>query len=156
MAEFTAQVRETFDFHRLVFRIGELSSMTDVSARQLRYWEKKGLITSREREDGQQARVYSFKTFIKVSMMKYFLDAGYTLNGAAKQAQAREERVKYIHKFISTGMKGFAEIDGQMALNLGRFDDEQTLMAILPDEGEVHYKLLPNAEAQRVTAEIDL
>jgi len=154
MAEFTAQVREAFDFHRLVFRIGELSSMTDVSARQLRYWEKKGLITSREREDGQQARVYTFKTFIKVSMMKYFLDAGYTLNGAAKQAQAREKRVKYIHKFISTGMKGFAEIDGQMALNLGRFDDEQTLMAILPDEGEVHYKLLPNAEAQRVMAEI--
>ena len=87
MAEFTDQIRQTFDFHRLVFRIGELSSMTGVSARQLRYWEKKELIASREREDGQQARVYTFKTFIKVSMMKYFLDAGYTLAGAAKQAR---------------------------------------------------------------------
>ncbi|NLR08811.1 MULTISPECIES: MerR family transcriptional regulator [Lactobacillaceae] len=156
MAVFSEQIREAFDFHRLVFRIGELSTMTDVSARQLRYWEKKGLITSRERDDGQQARVYTFKTFIKVSIMKYFLDSGYTLAGAAKQAQAREDRVKDIHKFISTGMKGFAQIDGQMALNLGRFDDERTLMAVLPDEGDVQYKLLPNAEAQRLTAEIDM
>ncbi|MCT4486720.1 MerR family transcriptional regulator [Levilactobacillus parabrevis] len=151
MAEFTDQIRQTFDFHRLVFRIGELSSMTGVSARQLRYWEKKELIVSREREDGQQARVYTFKTFIKVSMMKYFLDAGYTLAGAAKQAQAREENVKHIHRFVSTGMKGFAMIDSQMAINLGAFDDTQTLMALLPDDGPIHYKLLPNDEAQRLT-----
>lgn len=156
MAEFTDQVREAFDFHRLVFRIGELSSMTGVSARQLRYWEKKELIASRDREDGQQARVYTFKTFIKVSMMKYFLDAGYTLDGASKQAQAREDNVKYIHRFISTGMQGFAKVDDEMAINLGAFDDSQTLMALLPEDGPVHYKLLPNAEAQRLTDEIQL
>ncbi|MCF7522313.1 MerR family DNA-binding transcriptional regulator [Levilactobacillus brevis] len=42
MAEFTNEMRKFFDIQRLVFRIGELSAMTDVSARQLRYWEKKG------------------------------------------------------------------------------------------------------------------
>lgn len=153
MAEFTKQVRETFDFHRLVFRIGELGTMTGVSARQLRYWEKKGFITSQERTDGQQARVYTFKTFIKVSMMKHFLDMGFTLTAAEQQATAREQRVKYIHRFISTGMQGLANLDGQMALNLGAFDEHQTLMALVPDDGPVTYRLLPNAEAQRLTDE---
>lgn len=151
MAQFSNEARHFFDVQRLVFRIGELASMTDVSARQLRYWEKKGLIASQERADGQQARVYTFKTFVRVSMIKYFIDEGFTLEGANKQARKRQDRMKSIHQFVATGLKGFANIDGQLALNLGAFDAEQTLMAIVPDEGEIQYQLLPNAEAQRLT-----
>lgn len=154
MAQFTDEMRNVFDVHRLVFRIGELSSMTGVSARQLRYWEKKDFIESREREDGQQARVYTFKTFVKVSMMKYFIDSGYTLSAAASQAEERQANVKILHRFIRSGMQGFAEVDGQMALNLGPFDAEQTLMALVPEEGDVTYRLLPNDEAQRVTRQL--
>lgn len=152
MAEFTDELRHVFDVHRLVFRIGELASMTGVSPRQLRYWEKKGFIKSRERE-GEQARVYSFGTFVKVSMIKYFLDSGYTLAAAVQKAAARNSRAKVLHRFISTGLQGFAEVDGQLAINLGPFDDQQTLMAILPDDGAVTYRLLPNQEAQRLTRE---
>ncbi|MDT6981174.1 MerR family transcriptional regulator [Levilactobacillus zymae] len=152
MAEFTDELRHVFDVHRLIFRIGELASMTGVSPRQLRYWEKKGFIKSRERE-GEQARVYSFGTFVKVSMIKYFLDSGYTLAAAVQKAAARNSRAKVLHRFISTGLQGFAEVDGQLAINLGPFDDQQTLMAILPDDGAVTYRLLPNQEAQRLTRE---
>lgn len=152
VAEFTDELRHVFDVHRLVFRIGELASMTGVSPRQLRYWEKKGFIKSRERE-GEQARVYSFGTFVKVSMIKYFLDSGYTLAAAVQKAAARNSRAKVLHRFISTGLQGFAEVDGQLAINLGPFDDQQTLMAILPDDGAVTYRLLPNQEAQRLTRE---
>lgn len=152
MAEFTDELRHVFDVHRLVFRIGELASMTGVSPRQLRYWEKKGFIKSRERE-GEQARVYSFGMFVKVSMIKYFLDSGYTLAAAVQKAAARNSRAKVLHRFISTGLQGFAEVDGQLAINLGPFDDQQTLMAILPDDGAVTYRLLPNQEAQRLTRE---
>ncbi|KRK91664.1 transcriptional regulator [Levilactobacillus koreensis JCM 16448] len=152
LAQFTNEMRQFFDVQRLVFRIGELSSMTGVSARQLRYWEKKNLITSQEREDGQQARVYTFKTFIGVSMIKYFMDEGYTLAAAAKQAQSRKDRIAYIHRFIKTGLKGFAKIDGKMAINLGAFDEQQTLMALMPeDDGPVTYRLVPNDEAHRMT-----
>ncbi|MFC0378170.1 MerR family transcriptional regulator [Levilactobacillus acidifarinae] len=150
MAEFTDEMRRVFDVHRLVFRIGELASMTGVSPRQLRYWEKKGLIKSRERE-GEQARVYSFGTFVKVSMIKYFLDSGYTLAAAGQKAAARNSRAKVLHRFISTGLQGFAEIDGQMAINLGPFDDHQTLMALLPEDKSVAYRLVPNAQAQKLT-----
>lgn len=153
MAKFTEEVREFFDIRRLVFRIGELAAMTDVSARQLRYWEKKGLIASEEREDGQQARVYTFKTFVRVSMIKYYLDNGYTLAAAGKLAAERQDRVQYIHRFITRGMRGMAQVDGQMAINLGPFDETQTLMALIPeaDTDAVRYKLLSNEEAQRVT-----
>lgn len=154
MAQFTNEIREIFDFHRLVFRIGELSSMTGVSARQLRYWEQKGLINSQERSDGKQARVYTFKTFVLVSMMKYFLDTGYTLVAAAQQAKQRQENAKVMHRFITRGMRGFARIDNQLAINLGSFDDQQKLFALLPDDGSITYRLLPNAEAKRVTQDV--
>ncbi|MGY5340248.1 MerR family transcriptional regulator [Levilactobacillus spicheri] len=154
MAQFTDEMRKVFDVHRLVFRIGELASMTGASPRQLRYWEKKGLISSREREDGQQARVYTFKTFVMVSMIKYFMDSGYTLTAATQQAQQREDNVRLLHRFISREMQGFAEVDGQIALNLGSFDAQQTLMAVLPDDGGVDYRLVSNAEASRLTREL--
>ncbi|WP_204122132.1 MULTISPECIES: MerR family transcriptional regulator [Levilactobacillus] len=152
MAQFTNEARHFFDVRRLVFRIGELASMTDVSARQLRYWEKKELISSQERTDGQQARVYTFKTFIQVSLIKYFMDEGFTLAAAAQKAAARQNRMAYIHHFISSGLQGFAKVDDQLAINLGAFDAEQTLMALVPDgDGPITYKLLPNAEAQQMT-----
>jgi len=46
-----------------------------------------------------------------------------------------------------------ALVDGQMAINLGPFDETQTLMALIPeaDTDAVRYKLLSNEEAQRVT-----
>ena len=153
MAQFTNEMRQVFDVHRLVFRIGELASMTGVSPRQLRYWEKKELIHARKR-DGEQARVYSFGTFVKVSMIKFFLDSGYTLTAAGEKAQARGSRAKVLHRFIATGLRGFAEIEGQMAINLGPFDAQRTLMAVLPEDGSVSYRLLPNAQAQKLTQEV--
>ena len=63
----------------------------DIS-RALRYWEKKGLIASQAREDGQQARVYTFKAFVQVSMIKYFLDeGGKRPRGGAPVGKAAEE-----------------------------------------------------------------
>jgi len=43
-----------------------------------------------------------------------------------------------------------------MAVNLGAFDAEQTLMALIPDaaDGVVTYRLLSNAEAHRVTRDL--
>lgn len=150
MAQFSDEMRHVFDVHRLVFRIGELASMTQVSPRQLRYWEKKQLIKSRERE-GEQARVYTFGTFVQVSMIKYYLDNGYTLTAAAAKAQERDSRAKLLRRFIFKGLRGFAEMDGQVAINMGAFDDQQTLMALVPEEGTVTYRLVPNAEARRLT-----
>lgn len=152
MAEFSDELRQVFDVKRLVFRIGEIASMTGVSARQLRYWEQKGLIQSQERPDEKQARVYTFKTFIQVSMIKYFMDEGLTLAAAAKRAGDRQTRAQQIHRFVTRGLQGLLQIDGEMALNLGAFDAEQTLLAILPDEGGVHYRLLPNAEVRHLMA----
>jgi len=152
MAEFSDELRQVFDVKRLVFRIGEIASMTGVSARQLRYWEQKGLIQSQDRPDEKQARVYTFKTFIQVSIIKYFLDEGLTLAAAAKRATERRARAEQIHRFVDRGFQGMLQIAGDMALTLGAFDANQTLLALLPADGGVHYRLLPNAEVRRLMA----
>ena len=83
---------------------------------------------------------------------KRSLDEGLTLAAAAKRAGDRQTRAQQIHRFITRGLQGLLQIDGEMALNLGAFDAEQTLLAILPDEGGVHYRLLPNAEVRHLMA----
>ena len=51
-----------FDFLRkLVVGIGEVSQITGIPTRQIRYWEEKGIISSLTEEEGKWVRQYRWK-----------------------------------------------------------------------------------------------
>ena len=78
-----------FDFlNRLVVGIGEVSAITGVPTRQLRYWEDKGIIRSLTEEEGKNRR-YDYPNIKKVLLVKEMLDEGYTLDAAADKVQKR-------------------------------------------------------------------
>ncbi|PWG00070.1 MerR family transcriptional regulator [Levilactobacillus bambusae] len=133
---------------RFMFRIGELSQMTGVSARQLRYWEKKGYIQSEAREDGQRARVYSFKSFVKVSLIKEFLDQGFTLPAAVDKMTEQGKRMSELHQLYHNAYHGLGFYEDQLWVNMGYFDDEKTkiLLAHVGDDDDVHYRVMPEEE----------
>ena len=113
-------------FDNLQFRIGELARMTNVSTRQLRYWEKQGYVTSIERDDCQETRLYGFRAYIKVSIIKQHLDDGESLHEAVLSANDQLE--KYEDEFV---------------VNLGFFDEDETqLLYASIDGGKVKYKLV--------------
>ncbi|WP_225430421.1 MerR family transcriptional regulator [Levilactobacillus brevis] len=74
----------------LVLGIGDVAAATGVSQSQLRYWERKGYIQSQAVNDGGN-RKFTYKTLIQVQQIKFFLDDGYTLVGAVKQAKRRRD-----------------------------------------------------------------
>lgn len=83
---------------RLIIGIGEVSDITGVSARQLRYWEGKNLITS-VNPDSKTSRKYDYDNIEKIILIKDFLDQGFTLEAAA---QRLEERIQRLNKAIIT------------------------------------------------------
>ncbi len=77
---------------RIVVGIGEASEITGVSARQIRYWESKGIISS-SGPGGGANRKYDYPTIEKIVLIKDFLDQGFTLEAAARRLEERIQRL---------------------------------------------------------------
>lgn len=107
----------------LIFGIGDVAAATGVSQSQIRYWESKGYIRS-EVVNGSKNRKFSYKTVIKVEQIKSFLDNGYTLVGAAKQAKRRDDYFDTLRSFFENRFEGMTVTDGQAEIDMGPFDPE--------------------------------
>ncbi len=86
-----------FDFeflNKLVVGIGEVSEITGIPTRQIRYWEDKEIIESLS-ENGKNRR-YNYKNIKKMLLVKELLDEGYTLDASAKKVSDRMELIESI------------------------------------------------------------
>ncbi|WP_220471225.1 MerR family transcriptional regulator [Cohnella cholangitidis] len=77
---------------KLVVGIGEVSEITGVPTRQLRYWEDKGIIQSVKEAEGT-TRKYDYLSVKKILLVKELMDDGYTLDAAAKKVETRMKNV---------------------------------------------------------------
>lgn len=86
----------SFDFEfleKLIVGIGEVSQITGIPTRQIRYWEDKGIITSLTEEEGKNRR-YDYKNIKRMLLIKELLDEGYTLDAATKKLKNRMEMIE--------------------------------------------------------------
>ena len=75
---------KSFDFEfleKLIVGIGEVSKITNIPTRQLRYWEEKNIIESSTEEEWKN-RCYNYKNIKKILLIKELIDDGYSLDGA--------------------------------------------------------------------------
>jgi len=78
-----------FDFlDKVIVGIGEVSQITSIPTRQIRYWEDKGIIVSLTEEEGKNRR-YDYKNIKKMLLIKELLDEGYSLDGAFNKIEKR-------------------------------------------------------------------
>lgn len=78
-----------FDFLRkLVVGIGEVSQITNIPTRQIRYWEEKGIISSLTEKEGKNRR-YDYLNIKKILLIKELLDEGYTLDASVEKVKKR-------------------------------------------------------------------
>lgn len=83
-----------FDFlEKLVVGIGEVSQITGIPTRQIRYWEDKGIVISQTEEEGKNRR-YDYKNIKKMLLIKELLDEGYTLDASADKIKKRMELIE--------------------------------------------------------------
>jgi DNA-binding transcriptional MerR regulator len=83
------QILDDSDFLcKLIVGIGEVSHITNIPVRQIRYWEDKGIIKSLTEEEGKNRR-YDYVNIKKLLLIKLYLDEGYTLEAASQKVQAK-------------------------------------------------------------------
>ncbi|MFC5470967.1 MerR family transcriptional regulator [Cohnella suwonensis] len=80
---------------KLVVGIGEVSDITGVPLRQIRYWEEKGIIHSSKEGEGT-TRKYDYLNIKKIVLVKELMDDGYTLDAAAKKVEERMRNVNEV------------------------------------------------------------
>ena len=96
MSEVEGNKDLSFDFDfldKLVVGIGEVSQITGILPRQIRYWEEKGIIVSLTEEEGKNRR-YNYENIKKMLLIKELLDEGYTLDASAEKVKKRMKMIE--------------------------------------------------------------
>jgi DNA-binding transcriptional MerR regulator len=78
--------------------ITEVSDMTGISVRQLRYWEEKKIITSVN--PNSSTRQFTLADIKKVILIKELIDDGYTLDGATAKIEQRMANINSLMDLI--------------------------------------------------------
>ncbi|MDN6733228.1 MAG: MerR family transcriptional regulator, partial [Tetragenococcus koreensis] len=73
---------------RLVVGIGEVSRITGIPTRKIRYWEEKGAIQSENEQEGATRR-YDYLNVKKMLLIQEMLDEGFTLDSAIEKVEKR-------------------------------------------------------------------
>ncbi|MFC6169441.1 MerR family transcriptional regulator [Loigolactobacillus jiayinensis] len=131
------------DIDRLIFGISQISQMTAISPRQLRYWEKRGYISSLPEKEGA-SRQYNLKMTIRIIGIKQFLDEGYTLATAVQKVADFAQRNGLMRQFITQRFEGTTELAGEMALDFGDLADGQRIYGVV-HEGRAEFKIQAKA-----------
>jgi len=78
---------------KLLVTIGDVSDVTQIPQRKLRYWEDKGIISSSGNKDGG-TRKFNYVNIKKIILIKELLDEGYTLDASVKKIQERIKKLE--------------------------------------------------------------
>jgi len=77
---------------KLIVGIGEVSEITDIPQRQIRYWEAKGYIASVKGKT--TTRRFDYMTIKKMLLIKELLEEGFTLESAVRKVENRLRMVE--------------------------------------------------------------
>lgn len=85
---------------KLIVGIGEVSEITEIPQRQIRYWESKGYISSVKSKT--TTRRYNYQMIKKMLLIKELLEEGFTLESAVKKVAKRYAMVENAFKKLKT------------------------------------------------------
>ena len=89
---------------KLLVGIGEVSAITGIPQRQIRYWEAKDIITSVS-GSGSNTRRYDYMQIKKMLLIKEMLDEGFTLDAAARKVTDRMKTFNEIFNKLKKSVK---------------------------------------------------
>lgn len=84
---------------KVIIGIGEVSEITGIPIRKLRYWESKGIIKTIDNDTG--TRQFSLYEVKKALLILELIEDGYTLDGAAAKVENRLSRIKNLLDMLS-------------------------------------------------------
>lgn len=85
---------------KLVVSIGDVSEITGVPTRKIRYWEEKGIIKSEKEGEGTTRR-YNYLNIKKILLVQELIEEGFTLDAAAKKVEKRMENISEVFRKLA-------------------------------------------------------
>lgn len=117
-------VKQLLESDDMLVGISELSKVTGVSPRQIRYWEQKGFISSTGEKSGN--RKFKLPMVIKVEIIKHFLDEGYTLTAAVNKAQERQNNIHQAKVLLREIFKDIQQVgERYLIIRLDNFENKE-------------------------------
>lgn len=75
----------------VIVGIGEVSEMTKIPVRKLRYWEEKGIIKTVDPQS--KSRQFDLANIKKIILIQELIEDGYSLDGATKKVEERMAKI---------------------------------------------------------------
>ncbi|MCX8641518.1 MULTISPECIES: MerR family transcriptional regulator [unclassified Gilliamella] len=93
-------LKNTYDdfLSTVIVGIGEVSEMTKIPVRKLRYWEEKGIIKTVDPQS--KSRQFDLANIKKIILIQELIDDGYSLDGAAKKVEERFAKIGSLMSLI--------------------------------------------------------
>lgn len=144
-------VKQLLESDDLLVGISELSKVTGVSPRQIRYWEQKGYIESTGEKSGN--RKFKLPMVVKVEIIKHFLDEGYTLTASVERAHQGQKNIHQAKLLVREVFKGIQQIDDRYTvIHLDDFMNKQGFYLIRDTEtNKTTYQIIE--EESEITTE---
>ena len=122
--------------NKLRISMSEMARVTGVSTSQLRYWERKGYIHSRQ-DDKNKNHYFGLLTM--------FSDQGFTLTVAVKKERQRKALGRIFREFFADQIKDVKQLDDQKGeVDLGTLaDDPGTEVYAIVDQQGTHLYCRP-------------
>lgn len=141
METLAGEIHRFFLGDRLTITLSELSEATGVSPSQIRYWEKKGYIKSRQGQKNQNHR-YSMGTFAKVVSINYFLRQGFTLKMAYQKQQEGRNLLKCIKDFNRNQIQDVTVKKDYVEFDLGQVSNADHQRVIVQVDHDGNFKMI--------------
>ncbi|WP_281164577.1 MerR family transcriptional regulator [Liquorilactobacillus sicerae] len=122
--EFVERIKEIMRQDNFLLGIGDIARATGVSQRKLRYWEQRGYIKAAKCADNHQHRKYSYYTMARISLIKSYLDSGFTLKAAVEKTQAHDQAAAAIHKLFKERISGVRRLTDGYEFDLGALKEQ--------------------------------
>ncbi|MCY9806258.1 MerR family transcriptional regulator [Lentilactobacillus senioris] len=132
------------DSDNLIFGIGQVSKITGVSSRSLRYWESQGYIsTLKSDNDKQTSRQYNVQNLLKIFRIKHFQDEGYTLQGAVEKALKLQAQLPIIKTFMEKQIQDIIIEEDRGVIDFGFCDSsqKQRIIGIVDRDANTHFEI---------------
>ena len=142
MSSMVNELRRVFFDDRLLITLSELCEASEVSPSQIRYWEKKGYIHSRQNQKNQSHK-YTLKTLATVAGLKFYLDQGFTLATAFQKQNQQRDLHQSVKTFMMKRIHDVQEKSKQVEIDLGVVANApgKRVVAIVDQNGETQLVL---------------
>ncbi|KRN81031.1 MerR family transcriptional regulator [Ligilactobacillus acidipiscis] len=106
----------------ILLSIRDAARASNVTDAQVRYWIKNGYLRTVKADNG--AIKLPYNQIASIRMIKFFLDDGYTLSGAAKKTQENKDIARSIRHLVFSSIHNIEKHGNKTIFDLGPIDED--------------------------------